>query len=108
MKDHPINQGPNDKNPILDALSGHNRVAVLAGVVLGMAAAFAASKGLITPQSAIPGFGWIVFGLLGFELAYGAFKKASPETLISMPGRITALVAGVGVDMMLRKMMGVV
>lgn len=96
------------KDPVFDAITGHNRVIILCGGALGMATAFAASKGLITPQSAIPAFGWIVFGLLICELAYGMLKNALPAALISMPGRLLALIAGVGMDILVRNALGIV
>jgi hypothetical protein len=97
---------PERLDPVFDAITGHNRVIIIIGGLLGVATAFAASKGLIRPDSAIPAFGWIVFGLLVSELAYGWLKKAAPAQLISMPGRILALLAGVGVDILTKTAMG--
>jgi hypothetical protein len=100
-------QEPARKDPVFDAITGNNRVIILVGGVLGVVTAFAASRGLITPNSAIPSFGWIVFGLLLSELVFGYIKKVPPSQLVSMPGRILALVAGLGTDVIGRSALGV-
>ncbi|MGL4729466.1 MAG: hypothetical protein ACRCWO_12000 [Bosea sp. (in: a-proteobacteria)] len=107
MSKEPVGQDPKQKDPVFDAIMGHNRVIIIIGGLLGIATALAASKGLIRPDSAIPAFGWIVFGLLVSELAYGWLKNAAPAQLISMPGRILALIAGVGVDIIAKAAFGV-
>ena len=96
------------KDPVFDHITGNNRVVILIGGALGIVTAFAASRGLITPNSAIPSFGWIVFGLLVSELVFGYVKKIPPSQLVSMPGRILALVAGLGTDVIGRSALGVV
>ncbi len=98
---------PQRRDPVFDAISGHNRVIILFGGLMGIATALAASRGLITPQSAIPSFGWVLFGLLVFELAYAYIKGVAPAHLISMPGRILALIAGVGMDIVGKSVLGV-
>jgi hypothetical protein len=95
------------KDPVFDHITGNNRVIIIVGGVLGVVTAFAASRGLITPNSAIPSFGWIVFGLLVSELVFGYVKKVPPSQLVSMPGRILALVAGVGTDILGKAALGV-
>jgi hypothetical protein len=102
-----MSEKPAANDAFIDAISGHNRVIILCGVVLGIITAYASYRGWITPQSAIPAFGWIVFGMLICEMAYGFYKKAPPATLISMPGRLLALVAGVGLDMLIRQIIAV-
>jgi hypothetical protein len=106
MNDQPESRQPR-KDPVFDAITGHNRVIILFGGLAGAATAFAASKGLITPQSAIPAFGWVLFALLVFELAYSYLKGVAPAQLISMPGRILALIAGVGMDIIGKSVLGV-
>jgi hypothetical protein len=87
-RENPLRQETARKDPVFDAITGNNRVIILVGGLLGMVTAFAASRGLITPNSAIPSFGWIVFGLLVSELVFGYIKKVPPSQLVSMPGRI--------------------
>jgi hypothetical protein len=95
------------KDPVFDHITGNNRVVILIGGALGIVTAFAASRGFITPNSAIPSFGWIVFGLLVSELVLGYIKKVPPSQLVSMPGRILALIAGLGTDVLGRSALGV-
>jgi hypothetical protein len=89
-----------------DILRGNNLQIVICGAALGLLTALAASKGYIGPTSAFPAFGWIVIGLLVCELVFSVLRGQSPMQLFAMPARIVALIAGVGVDMAARMVMG--
>lgn len=96
------NQNPDGS----ELFKGNNRLIIICGAALGLATAVAAKKGILTPDGALPAFAVILFGLLVCELVAGLLKGASPMHLFTTPARILAMIAGVGVDMVGRALLG--
>ena len=76
-------------------LSRNELLFVALGAVLGAVVAYAVRAGLVAPNGALPPFAIVLIGLGLVELVAGFATGRSPGTLVGMPARFLAFVAGV-------------
>lgn len=76
-------------------LSRNEFLFVALGAVLGAVVAYAVKAGIIASNGALPPFAIVLIGLGLVELVAGYATGRSPGTLVGMPARFLAFVAGV-------------
>ncbi|WP_293806839.1 hypothetical protein [uncultured Bosea sp.] len=76
-------------------LSRNELLFVALGAVIGAVVAYAVRAGLVAPNGALPPFAIVLIGLGLVELVAGFATGRSPGTLVGMPARFLAFVAGV-------------
>ena len=76
-------------------LSRNELLFVALGAALGAVVAYAVKAGLVAPNGALPPFAIVLIGLGLVELVAGFATGRSPGTLVGMPARFLAFVAGV-------------
>ena len=76
-------------------LSRNELLFIALGAVLGTIVAWAVRAGLVAPDGALPPFAIVLFALGIVELLVGLVTGRPPGTLVGMPARFLAFVAGV-------------
>ncbi|MCR4521419.1 MULTISPECIES: hypothetical protein [Bosea] len=76
-------------------LSRNELLFIALGAVLGTIVAWAVRAGLVAPDGALPPFAIVLFALGIVELLVGYATGRPPGTLVGMPARFLAFVAGV-------------
>ncbi len=73
---------------------------IAAGAGLGAAVGFAVKLGWLATYAAFPHYLFVLIGMGLIEVAAGFATGRPPGTLVGMPARIAAFVAGVGALML--------
>jgi hypothetical protein len=73
---------------------------IAAGAVLGAAVGLAVKAGWLATYTAFPHYLFVLIGMGLIEVVVGFVSGRPPGTLVGMPARIAAFVAGVGALML--------